>query len=562
MKLRKLIKIAVVVSLYAISMLILNNVEAVEISDGVYSIKSSMNADYAIDVRGVSVENCANIELWQNKNGKNQQYEFKKVDDKYYTIKALHSGKYLDVENAGTYNGANIIQYAFHGGDNQKWEIKQTSDGYYCIVSKLSGLYMDIENAAISNGSNVLTYAFHNGGNQKFILDRVDSGSNLKDGLYKIVCAKDSKYILDVKNKSKENCGDIELWSDNNGNNQKFNIKNIGNGCYTICALNSGKYLDVDNAGKYNGANVIQYAWHGGENQKWIIKDVGNGEYNIISKLSNLCMDVQNGAFFDGANVQTWTSNGTNAQKFKFIATTVNNDYVDAEVVEDNGRSAQFKREHPEIKVGIDVSRYQGKIDWSLVKKDGIDYAMIRAGFRGYGASGSLNEDTMFEENVKGARAAGLDVGVYFFSQAKNYDEGVKEAEYTIGLIKKFDITYPVAFDTEQSSSPTNTGRADNISDQDRTDAAKGFCSTIKAAGYKTLIYASPSWLKDNLYLDQLSEYDIWLANYTGATQEDPLKRPSNYKGKYVMWQYTDSGTVNGINGKVDCDLFYYLKMD
>lgn len=558
MKYKNLVKVAFMLILCAIGMALSNHVNAVEISDGVYAIKSSMNASFVLDVDGISNNNCANIQLWQNNNGTNQQFEFKKVDDKYYTIRALNSGKYLDVENAGRYNGANIIQYAFHGGDNQKWEIRQTSDGCYCIVSKLSGLYMDIENARISNGSNILTYAFHDGENQKFILERLGNNSNINDGLYKIVSSKDSRYVLDVKNKSKYNCGDIELWSDNNGNNQKFNIKNVGDGSCTICALNSGKYLDVENAGKSNGANIIQYAWHGGDNQKWIIRDAGNGEYYIVSKMSGLCIDTDGHITSDGINVLTWSYSGKSSQKFKIVETNENNEYEDCK--EDNGRSAQFKCEHPEIKVGIDVSRYQGKIDWNAVKKDGIDYAMIRAGFRGYGESGSLNEDTMFEENVIGARAAGLDVGVYFFSQAKNYDEGVKEAEYTINLIKKFDITYPVAFDTEESSSPTNTGRADHISVQERTDATKGFCKTIVDAGYETLIYASSSWLKNNLYLDQLSQYDIWLANYTGATQEDPLKRPSNYKGKYVMWQYTDSGTVNGIKGAVDCDIYYYLR--
>jgi GH25 family lysozyme M1 (1,4-beta-N-acetylmuramidase) len=149
---------------------------------------------------------------------------------------------------------------------------------------------------------------------------------------------------------------------------------------------------------------------------------------------------------------------------------------------------------------------------------------------------------------------------VYFFSQAQNYEEGVKEAEYTLSLIRQFDINYPIAFDTEESSSPNNTGRADNISVQSRTDATRGFCETIENAGYDVLIYASSSWLKEKLDLSQLEKYNIWLANYTGATQENPLAKPSKYKGNYVMWQYTDSGTVNGINGGVDCDIYYYLR--
>lgn len=555
MNLKSVIKIIMICMLYNICMILFNGVEAADISDGVYTIKSAVSDSYVVDVTGVSTENCANIELWQNNNGKNQQFEFKKVDGKYYTIKAVNSGKYLDVENASKSNGANIIQYDYHGGDNQKWEIRKTLDGYYYFVSKISGLCIDIAGARIANGSNILTYTFHYGANQKFKLECVGNNS-ITDGLYKIVSTKNQNYVLDVTGVSTNNCANIEIWADNGGTNQIFNVKSVGNGYYTICAKHSNKYLDVDNAGKYDGANILQYTYNGGDNQKWFIKDAGNGSYYLISKCSGLHMDIEGGNMMNGTNVLTWSYNGGANQKFKFIPVSESQ----SAPKKTTGRSLEFKKLHPELKIGIDVSKYQDTIDWNAVKKDGIDYAMIRAGFRGYGENGSLNEDEKLDEFVKGARAAGLDVGIYFFSQAKNYNEGVEEANYTISLIKKYDITYPVAFDTEQSSSPTNTGRADNISVQDRTDAAKGFCSTIKAAGYETLIYASPSWIKDNLYLNQLSEYDIWLANYTGAEQEDPLKRPSNYKGKYVMWQYTDSGTVDGIKGKVDCDLYYYLR--
>lgn len=532
--------------------------EANSLANGVYFIKSAIDDNYVLDITALSKENNANVELWKNNGGSNQKFEIKSVGNGYYTISNINSGKFLDVEYGNKNVGANIIQYTYNGADNQKWLIKSAGNGFYNIISKCNNLYLDIANGQVKNGANILTWLNHNGNNQKFrieLCEQVNEPKNtsIDEGYYTISPVKNSGYKLDLAEGSSKNGANIGLWSSNEANNQKFKIKLVENNTYMIQCVQSGKYLDVEYGLKNLGANVSQYTYNGADNQKWIFKDAGNGCYSIVSKCNNLYLDVANGVMKNGTNILMWAFNGGDNQKFTLIPTTPN--------IEDGGRSDEFKKAHPELKVGIDVSRYQGVIDWEKVKKDGIDYAMIRAGFRGYGESGSLNEDTMFERNVKGARDAGLDVGVYFFSQAKNYDEGVKEAEYTINLIKKFDITYPVAFDTEQSSSPTNTGRADNISVQDRTDATKGFCSTIEKSGYKTLIYASPYWIKDNLDITQLSEYKIWLANYTGATQENPLAKPSSYKGQYVMWQYTDSGTVNGIDGGVDCDIFYYEEM-
>ena len=556
---KKIFKFTLFLFLYILCIMLLstNKSNAEErINDGVYRIRSAVSKNYVLDVTDNSQSNCANVEIWGNNEGENQKFYIKSVSNGYYTIKAVHSGKYIDVEKGSKVNGANVLQYDYNGASNQMWLIKSAGDGYYHIISKCSGLYLDVDNGVMSNGRNVLTWSYNGGLNQKFKLDlledEVNSGKDVSDGVYKIASAQNRNYVLDVTGDSRSNCANIELWSSNEGNNQKFYIKKDGNGYYTISAASSNKYLDVDNGSKKAGANVLQYDYHGADNQKWTIKSAGDGYYYIVSKCSGLYLDAENASMRDGTNILTWNYNGGANQKFKLTPTTA----------VDEGRSDKFKREHPNIKVGIDVSRYQGKIDWNAVKKDGIDYVMVRAGFRGYGESGTLNVDTMFEENVRGARAAGLDVGVYFFSQAKNMEEGIKEAEYTIGLIKKFDINYPVAFDTEESSSPTNTGRADNISVKDRTDATKGFCSTIEKAGYKTLIYASPYWLKNKLDLSQLSQYKIWLANYTGATQDDPLKRPSSYKGDYVMWQYTSNGTVDGVDGAVDCDIYYYMEQD
>ena len=213
-------------------------------------------------------------------------------------------------------------------------------------------------------------------------------------------------------------------------------------------------------------------------------------------------------------------------------------------------------------KKGIDVSTYQGTIDWKKVKEDGVDFAMIRAGIRGYGVSsdgiqGKLVQDARYVENMKGAINNGIEVGVYFFTQAINEKEAIEEANFVLGLVKNYKITYPIAIDTELSTHPTGNGRADNLSVEQRTKVIKAFCETIEEAGYEPMIYANKWWLKDNLDMSKLSNYSIWLAHYTGATQDDPFAKPSDYTGKYIMWQYTDKGTVDGIIGNVDMNVGY-----
>ena len=216
-------------------------------------------------------------------------------------------------------------------------------------------------------------------------------------------------------------------------------------------------------------------------------------------------------------------------------------------------------------KKGIDVSTYQDTINWKKVKENGVEFAMIRAGLRGYGVSsdginGKIVQDSKFVENINGAINNNIEVGVYFFSQAINEQEAIEEANFTLSLIKKYKITYPIAIDTEESSHPNKLGRADKLTVEQRTKVVKAFCETIEKAGYEPMIYANKWWLKEKLDMSKLSSYSIWLAHYTGATQDDPLAKPSDYEGKYIMWQYTDKGTVDGIIGNVDMNVGYRLR--
>lgn len=192
--------------------------------------------------------------------------------------------------------------------------------------------------------------------------------------------------------------------------------------------------------------------------------------------------------------------------------------------------------------IGIDVSKWNGKIDWNAVKSSGVDYVIIRCGYRG-SSSGALIEDINFKQNIQGATAAGLKVGVYFFSQAVNEVEAVKEASFAISLVQGYKLTYPIFIDTEPSG-----GRADNLSVAARTAVVNAFCQTIENAGYRAGVYTSKSWFEKKLNVNDLSKYKIWVARYAPKL---------DYAGRYDMWQYTDKGTVSGISGKVDMNYSY-----
>ncbi len=197
--------------------------------------------------------------------------------------------------------------------------------------------------------------------------------------------------------------------------------------------------------------------------------------------------------------------------------------------------------------LGIDVSSHNGSIDWTAVKNSGVSYAIIRCGYRGYG-SGVLVEDSHFRSNIQGALNAGLKVGVYFFSQAVTTTEAVEEASMVLQLISGYSVSLPVYIDVEYANS-SHSGRADSLGVSDRTAIVKAFCQTIQNSGYTAGLYANKTWLTSYLDMSQLSSYKVWLAQYAASP---------TYTGSYHMWQYSSSGSISGISGNVDLNLWYY----
>ena len=207
-----------------------------------------------------------------------------------------------------------------------------------------------------------------------------------------------------------------------------------------------------------------------------------------------------------------------------------------------NGHFISCKTENTAI--GVDVSRYQGNIDWKKLKAAGVDYVIIRAAFRGTAMSGNLVKDANVEKNYAGAKAAGLKVGFYFFSQANSVEEAEAEAEFLLDIVKDWEVDLPLACDWEYFDKET-TPRVHGMTTRDITDCVKAFCETVKAAGYYPMAHLRNN---NNVFVEELAGYGLWYADYV-----DYL--PTEYR--VDMWQYSETGRVSGISGNVDLNVIF-----
>lgn len=210
----------------------------------------------------------------------------------------------------------------------------------------------------------------------------------------------------------------------------------------------------------------------------------------------------------------------------------------------DNGKKISY--------VGVDISKHNGTVNFRSMKAAGIDYVMIRLGARGY-STGQLSLDDNFVENIEDAIDAGLDIGIYFYSQAVTLEEATQEVNFVVQNLTPYKehINYPVAFDME--SVPNDKARIDGLSREDKTAISAAFLSGIQAAGYIPMLYGNKEWLIKNIDLAQLQNYDVWLS------EDEDIP---DYPYQYTMWQYTTTGVLNGITGDANLNLCFVSYSD
>ena len=359
------------------------------------------------------------------------------------------------------------------------------------------------------------------------------------DGYYRLASAVDNSKGLDIAGVSTDNGANAHLWAYGGGSNQKFELK-YQNGYYTLMALHSGKYIDVVNGSNVAGTNVQQYQGNGSDAQQWMLKDAGDGYAYVINK-SGLYLDV-NGTFSDnGTNVQVWTGNGSAAQKWKLIP-------VEKEVRKgyNAGYTGGMAGSGSIVAYGIDVSEHQGTgFNFQNLKNSGYSYVILRCGF-------VSRKDYRFEEYYAAAKAAGLDVGVYFYSYAENAAEAAHEAELCLNYIQGKQFEYPIYFDFEDPYAQSYNGAL-------AQQICNAFLSKIEAAGYLPGLYGYASWLDPNYGAwvptsSICSKWECWMANYYNGSPVNV--KSANYPSTYGMYQYTSSNYVNGV-GPLDTNVCY-----
>ncbi len=221
-------------------------------------------------------------------------------------------------------------------------------------------------------------------------------------------------------------------------------------------------------------------------------------------------------------------------------ASTINTDNITMR----NGYAFYSENGENVSTLGVDISEFQGDIDWTQVKQAGIDFAFIRIGYRTYG-DGIVTYDSAFQRNIEGAQAAGIKVGAYFYSQAITVEEAVDEADHVIDALAPYDITYPVVYDWEIVH---DAARTDSVSVETLADCCVAFCERIKDSGYTPMIYQNRETAMHKLDLPRIKDYDFWLAEY----DEKPI-----YYYDFKIWQYSNTGRIPGIEGNVDLNICF-----
>ena len=293
-------------------------------------------------------------------------------------------------------------------------------------------------------------------------------------------------------------------------------------------------YVTVEGIGDYKDLDADGYVYIGGIKPGSYYVSLQQAEgYEVPEKVKVNVKDKIEFAKLDDISYLIKTEDEIDAEAEDTAKHEVDSDETEHTGAWDNQQNAVL---------GIDVSKWNREIDWDKVKESGVRFVIIRCGYRG-SQTGALVEDPYFKKNIEGATEAGLKVGVYFFTQAINQAEAVEEASMALSLVEGYDLDYPIFIDTEGSG-----GRADGLDVVTRTEICKAFCETIEQAGGEAGVYASRNWFYKNVDDDALSSYVIWVAEY----RKEPL-----YTGRYDMWQYTSSGQIDGISGRVDLNLSY-----
>ena len=516
------------------------------LNDGVYTISSSSNSNLVLGIDTTIPNIGSNVSLKSDNDDNTRKWYIKHLGSGVYSIQlAANSNYVLDVQGGSSAYGTNVQVYSSNNTTSQKWIITKNSDGTYSIYSALGNVSLDIKDGNIQENSNIQIYADNKTNAQKFniVSDEFNESNpvSYEEGYYTISNALDSSKVVDISGGITLNNTNVWLYQYNNTLSQVWYLEPLGDGFYSITsALNRNVSLTVEGGGTASGTNVSIYRNNGSDSQQWYLKDAGDGYLYIVSKGSGYNLDVNGASSQNATNIQIYIGNNSNAQKWQL------NEYDGKKVYN-----------------GIDVSYYQGDINWEAVARSNVNFAIIRAG---YGSDFTDQDDTKLLANIEACEKYNIPYGIYLYSYATDVmaSDGkgaLSEANHVLRLLNQIksygyspNLGTKVFLDMEGG---TYVAGKDKL-----TVVADTFCSTIENNGYSCGIYANRTWLTNYLDVSYLSsKYSIWLAEY-GTNNVRDYNSAKNSKPVYDLtsydyWQFTSLGNISGINGNVDMDLGY-----
>ncbi len=528
------------------------NWEIYKIETAMYKITSALNSNKVIDVVGRKSTNKTNIDLYTSNNSTAQRFLIKYVSNGYYKIENAFSLKVLDVANGKAKNNNNVWQFNYNGSNAQLWKIQRNNDGTYTFISKLGNFALDIKGAKTNNKTNIQIYKDNGSKAQKFYLIKDNNltatQTLVNNRSYTISTSLSNNKVLDIAGGKVNNKVNIQLYKNNNTLAQKYKITHVRDGYYKIINVKSKKVLDVKNASPSNKSNVWQYSYNGSSAQLWKIQQNSDGTYTFINRCNGKALDVKGAKTDNGTNIQVYTNNNSKAQRFKL-------------------NIKQF--------IGIDVSSYQGNINWEKVKNN-VDFVIIRAGLYDYIEDSKGNDkyqDSKLLRNVEACEKYNIPYALYLYSAAvkvtnddTDYNKGPggsgqSEAQHMNKILnmlakKGYKPTMPtqVWLDVEEKKKCINILTKAGITGNTRktlmANIINRFCNDVKKNGYSCGFYSSTEFI--NSYIDSKKVINngnnLWLAHWTYD-----ITYPSYYNTtNYTLWQYSNEGTINGITGRVD----------
>lgn len=544
---------------------IIEKVNIDPIETGYYVINSIIDENKVVGVNNPAIFNGKNVELRTNEDHNNTKWYIEKIGGDIYNIASSENKKYfLGLKNNSISSGTNVELNNTNKTDVQRWCIRKNDDGSYSIMNVKSGKNLDISGGNSSEGTNILIYNSNGTNAQKFkFTETIVSSYSMayEEGRYEIKSVINNNMVLDIMSGRKTNVTNVQVYTSNSSAAQNWRLEYIGDGVYIIRS-----YINPNLVLTASGENAVSSKYTKNDYQKWYFDK--NGSVTNIINMGN------------GKYLNINSENPTN----KTNVSLSNN----------KSRTSEFVLSKPSSVIkyrGVDLSEFNTVKDWDKLVNE-IDFVVIRSGF---GEEKIINgkdayQDSKYIENVRKCEEKNIPYAIYFYSYANklkssdkpsynttNIDSADSEASHMIKLMKSITnlgyyptLSTDIYFDQEETGYIYNKvknyyAETDSNNPKTRkllTDIINDFCNRMNNNGYTCGVYSSSNWLNNRINaVDVAKKNSIWVAEWPGYTtfNQGLQNKPSYNKTSYKLWQFSSSGAVSGIDGRVDLDIGYNI---